>query len=112
MDDIKLFAKNEKELETVRIYSQYIGIEFGIEKCAMILMKSGKQHLTDGLELPNQDKIRKEHLRRTRKLLETKLCSKNLIKRIDTLAVSLVRYSRPFLKWTREVSKRNKEQEN
>ena len=37
MDDIKLFAKTEKELETliqtVRIYSQYIGMEFGIEKC-------------------------------------------------------------------------------
>ena len=38
MDDIKLFEKNEKELETliytVRIYSQYIGMEFGKEKCA------------------------------------------------------------------------------
>ena len=36
MVGIKLFAKNEKELETlihaVRIYSQDIGIEFGIEK--------------------------------------------------------------------------------
>ena len=36
MDDIKLYAKNEKELETlihaVRIYSQDIGMEFGIEK--------------------------------------------------------------------------------
>ena len=35
MDDIKLFAKNEKEWETlihaVRIYSQDIGMEFGIE---------------------------------------------------------------------------------
>ena len=34
-DDIKLFAKGEKELETliqtVRIYSQDIGIEFGIK---------------------------------------------------------------------------------
>ena len=61
MDDIKLFAKNEKELETlihvVRIYSQYIGIEFCIEKCAMIVMKSGKRHMTDGMELPNQDEI-------------------------------------------------------
>ena len=56
-------------------------------------MKSGKRHLTAGMELPNQDKIRtlvenetykyykqvkmkdkiqKEYLRRTRKLLETK----------------------------------------
>ena len=38
MDDIKKFAKNEKELETlvqtIRIYSQDIGMEFGIEKWA------------------------------------------------------------------------------
>ena len=62
MDDIKLLAKNEKELETlihaVRIYSQDIGMEFGIEKCAMLVMKSGKWHMTDGMELPNHDKIR------------------------------------------------------
>ncbi len=54
--------KKEKELETliltVRIYSQDIGMEFGIEKCTLLVMKSGKQHLTDGIELPNQDKIR------------------------------------------------------
>ena len=35
-----------------------IGMEFGIEKCAMLVMKSGKRHLADGMELPNQDKIR------------------------------------------------------
>ena len=62
MDDIKLFAKNEKELETlihtVRIYSRDIGIEFGIEKRAMLVMKSGKRHLNDRMELPNQDKIK------------------------------------------------------
>ena len=61
MDDIKLFAKNKKELETlihsVRIYNQDRGMEFGIEKCAMLVMKSGKRHLTDGMELPKQDKI-------------------------------------------------------
>ena len=124
MDDIKLFAKNEKELETlihaVRIYSQDIGMEFGIEKWAMHVMKSGKRHITDGIELPNHDKIRtleenetdkylgileadtikqvqmkdtirKEYLRRTRKLLETKLSSRNLIKGINTWAVPLVR---------------------
>ena len=44
MDDIKLFAKNEKKkkletlIHTVRIYSLDIGMEFGIEKCAMLLM--------------------------------------------------------------------------
>ena len=33
-------------------------MEFGIEKCAMPVMKSGKRHLTDGMELLNRDKIR------------------------------------------------------
>ena len=97
-------------------------MEFGKEKCAMLVMKSGKRHLTDGMQLPNQDKIRtlrenetykylgileadtikqvqmkdkiqKEYLRITRKLLETKLSSWNLIKGINTWAVPLVRYS-------------------
>ena len=138
MDDIKLFAKNKKELETliraVRIYSQDIGMEFGIEKCAMLVMKSGKRHLIDGMKRPNQDKIKtladnetykylgileadtikqvqmkekihKEYLRRTRKLLETKLSSRNFTKRINNWAVPLVRYSGPFLKWTRDELK-------
>ena len=50
-DDLKLFAKNEKELETliyaVTIHSQDIGMEFGIEKCAVVIMKSGKRLTTD-----------------------------------------------------------------
>ena len=50
-------------------------------------------------------KIQKEYLRRTRKLLETKLKSRNLIKGINTWAVPLVRYSGPFLKWTRDEVK-------
>ena len=62
MDDIKLFAKNEKELETliqtVRIYSQDVGMEFDIEKCDMLVMKSGKWYITEGVELPNQVVIR------------------------------------------------------
>ena len=49
-----------------------------------------------------KDKIQKEYLRQTRKLLETKLSDRNLIKGINTWAVPLVRYSRPFLKWTKD----------
>ena len=33
-------------------------MEFGIEKCAMLVMESSKRHITDGMELPTQDKIR------------------------------------------------------
>ena len=62
MDDIKLFARNERKLETlinaVKIYSQDIAMEFAIEKCTMMIMKSEKRHMRDGMELPNQEKIR------------------------------------------------------
>ena len=84
-------------------------------------MKSVKRHLTEGMELPNQDKIRtlgeketykyscikqvemkeeikKEYLRKIRKLLETKLWRRNLIKEINTYVVLPVRYSGLLLK--------------
>ena len=102
-------------------------------------MKSGKWHLTDGMELPNQhkirtfrenetykylgileadtikqvemkDKIQKEYRRRTRKLLKTKLSSRNLIKGIDTWALDI---RDPF--WSgpeMNLNKWTKEQEN
>ena len=52
-----------------------------------------------------KDKIQKEYLRRTRKLLETKFSRRSFIKRINTWALPLVRYSGPFLKWTRDELK-------
>ena len=62
MDDIKLFAKNMEEMETliqaVKIYRQGTEMEFAREKYAMIMMKTKKCHLTEGIELPNQDKTR------------------------------------------------------
>ena len=55
IDDIKVFATSEKELDSqiqaIRIYSQDIGMGFGIEKCAMRLMKNVKRETTKGIEL-------------------------------------------------------------
>ena len=128
---IKLFTKNEGELviliQTMRIYSQDIGMEFGIEKYAMLIMKNEKRPITEGIELPNQERIRTlgenakpkylgvlkvdisrmkgkilKCLIKMRKRLKTKFCSRNLIKGIDSQVVSLVRYWRSFLKWTKE----------
>ena len=109
-------------------------MEFSIEKCAMLVMKSDKKHRTDRIKLQYQDKIRmlgendvykyfgifeadtlkqmqmkdimqKEYLRRTRKLLETKLSSRNLFKGINIWPAPFVRYSGPFLKWTKDELK-------
>ena len=63
MDDIKLIDRNEKELESLiqamRMYSQDIGMEFGIEKCTMLIIISGKRQMTEEIELPNHEKMRK-----------------------------------------------------
>ena len=46
MDDLKLYSKSEKTLDsliqTVRIFSEDIGMQFGIDKCAVLVMKKGK----------------------------------------------------------------------
>ena len=57
MDNVKIFAKKEKELatllQTIRIYNQGMGMEFSIEKCAMLTMKRGKSESAEEIELPN-----------------------------------------------------------
>ena len=62
INDIKQFAKIQKELKTlilvVRIYSQNIGMEYGIEEYAMLIMKNGKRQMMGGIEQPNQERIR------------------------------------------------------
>ena len=61
MDDIKWLAKKEKiiwKLNTgLRIFRDNIGIEFGIEKCAMLKMISKKWQMIQWIELSNQGKI-------------------------------------------------------
>ena len=45
MDDLELYSKSEKALDpliqTVRIFSKDTGMQFGIDKCAMLVMKKG-----------------------------------------------------------------------
>ena len=61
MDDIKIFTKNEKELkiliQTIRIFSQAIGMKFGNE-CAVLIIKTRKKETTEGIELANQECIK------------------------------------------------------
>ena len=109
-------------------------MEFGKEKCAVLGIKSGKRHITEGVE-PSKQVIRKlgeretykylgtmesdpikqadmkeknlkEYLRITRKSLATNLYSRNLVRVLNSKAVPLVTYSGSFLKWTMEELKR------
>ena len=55
MDDLKLYSRSEKGLEsfvqTARVFGVDIAMEFGIEKCAMLVMEKGKILKSVGLEL-------------------------------------------------------------
>ena len=135
MDDLKLYSKNEKELDslvqTVRIFSDDIGMDFGISKCAVLVMNRGKKIKSDGIALPDgrklrsleenddcykylgvleaddvlhlemKEKLRVEYKRRLRKLLKSKLNGGNLMKAINTWAVSSIRYSGGIVNWTK-----------
>ena len=55
MDDLKLYAENDKELrhllQIVEDYSKDIGMSFGVDKCAKCTIKKGKKTTTENMQL-------------------------------------------------------------
>ena len=119
---MKLNSRSEKELDslvqTVRVFSEDIGMEFGIEKYAMLVTEKGKIVKSVGIELPNgkvikslqegesykylgileadkflEEKMKlnvsKEYIRRLRKFLKSKVNGGNLVRGVNAWAVSL-----------------------
>ena len=101
-------------------------MEFDIEKCVMLVMEKGKIVKSVGTELPDgkiikslqegesykylgvleADKfleermklnVSKEYIRRLGKVLKSKLNGGNLVRGVNTWAVSLLRYSAAFV---------------
>ena len=59
MDDLKQYSRSEKGLDSlvlvprVCVFSKDIGMEFGIEKWAMLVMEKGKIVKSVSIELPD-----------------------------------------------------------
>ena len=57
MDDLKFFSRNEYQTDssvnTVRISSEDIKMEFGLLKCGAFIMKRGKVVKSEGIGMPN-----------------------------------------------------------
>ena len=57
MDDLKLYSQSKKGLDslvqTFHIFIEDIGMAFGIEKCAMLVMAKGQTEKSVGIELPD-----------------------------------------------------------
>ena len=62
MDDLELYSQSEKGLDSlvqaVRAFIRDIGIEFGIGKCAMLVMEKGKVVKSVVIELPDAKVIK------------------------------------------------------
>lgn len=58
MNNIKLWAKNEMQFEslvhTTRIFSNYDIMEFGIDKYAMLIRKQGRFKGSQGIKMPKK----------------------------------------------------------
>ena len=70
MNDLKLYSRIEKGLDslvqTVHVFSQDIAMEFGIEKCAMLVMENRKIVNSVGIELPSHQVKLSSHYRKVK----------------------------------------------
>ena len=63
MDDLKLYRGNKDQpgslTQAVRIFSEYIKMSFGLEKCVVMEMRRGRKVESSGIVLPDDQHIGK-----------------------------------------------------
>ncbi|XP_008480774.1 uncharacterized protein LOC103517514 [Diaphorina citri] len=128
IDDMKLFAENEKDLtkmlETAEKFNDTVGMKFNVDKCAIMKIHRGKVISDESriaqiptmtsdeqykyLGIHENQKINhsqlkvqftEEYRKRITKLLNTSLNGKNMIHAINTYAVPALTYSFGVVKW-------------
>lgn len=136
VDDLKIYATNEKDLQkairTVHEFSTEIGMEFGLEKCAVVHLKRGKLaesdselELVDGsairhlshdedyeyLGIPQREinkahdfkeKVKQRYCDKLRKIWTSHLNAINKCKATNSLAIPLISYTFGSVKWNVE----------
>ena len=132
IDDLKMYGKSAPELEsllnTVRIFSNDISMEIGLDKCATLTIKRGSVVQAEGINLPNNNirglnleesykylgilqaddikhvqvkkKAASEYTMRVRKVLKSKLNGGNSTRAINSWAVPVIRYTAGIVDWT------------
>ena len=131
MDDLKLYVKSEEQkntlVRTVSVFSTDIGMEFGIKKCGVLIMKRGKIVKSEGIKLSDgevmkqigqegytylgiieldkiketamKEKITKEYNRKQRLILKSKLNGRNKVTAINTWVVAIFIYGAEIIQW-------------
>ena len=134
MDDLKLYGQSENELDmlvsVVKEYSDDIGMQFGLDKCGMLVVEKGVKRKSEGIVLPGgeiikeideggykylgvleaedimekvmKDRLKGEYYRRTKLLVRSKLYGGNMVKGINAWAVSVIRYTAGIINWSKK----------
>lgn len=59
IDDLRLYRKNERELNsfiiTVNTFSEYTDVTFCMDKCKVLVIQQGRKKHSDGLKMPDGD---------------------------------------------------------
>ena len=132
MDDLKLYGSDKRQIDslinTVRVFSDDIRMEFGLKKCGLVVMKRSKVvkyygvDLADGRRMKSVEedgykylgileynevlyaemkiRLQNEYYRRLKRILKSKLNGKNVIMAVNTWAVSVLRYGAGVINWT------------
>lgn len=134
MDDLKLYATGQSDLQqslrVVQEYTHAIGMEFGIDKCALVHLKKGRrgtneeeEQLVDGSILRHLDAgetytylgvqqyhtqvvdqvkeaLCRKYQHRLRQIWSSELSGKNKVGATNMLAVPILLYSFGAIKWT------------
>ena len=139
MDDLKPSSKDDSELEgllrIVKGFSDDIGMEFGLSKCAKATFKRGKLENSNHVWLDEEtmikdleqekvyknlsvdesngiqhntmkQKLKKELVRRTQLILKSELNSENRITAINILAIPVITYIFIIIDWNPSEVKR------
>lgn len=131
MDDLKLYASTKNHLdELISIVSQFsadIKMKFGLDKCRILSIRSGKiippqesePMSIQGMELNElykylgmmqsnriahtemKRKLQNDFKSRLYKLVKSKLNGKNLITSVNTYAIPVISYSFGIVKWSK-----------
>ena len=135
VDDLKLFAPDEKKLasliETTALFSEDIGMSFGVSKCATLIIKKGTLQIQKEINLPIsrlelpvvtddhpykylgleqvltmeptrlKEGIQRKVWSRTNKILRSDLNGKNTIKAINSWALPVITHTFGILSWSR-----------
>jgi formylmethanofuran dehydrogenase subunit C len=134
MDDLKLYAKKQHELNSLIhatvVFSNDIGMNFGLEKCGGLIIERGNIRYTSGIDVRDglirdidvqqgykylgilqaqltmhpeaKENATSIYKHRMKKVLKSKLNGASKIQAVNAYALPVLTYTAGIVKWTKD----------